>query len=143
MSHRVKSRHTSSTAFTLIELLVVVAIIAILASLLLPALATAKSKAYQTDCLSNLKQMGLALHMYTDDFKDTLPPGPGATPYAGLSDDELPIYNSASSDFQKYLPYYLATYLKLPSPQSVGAGTNVVQEFVCPSYFNSLPGNTI
>jgi prepilin-type N-terminal cleavage/methylation domain-containing protein/prepilin-type processing-associated H-X9-DG protein len=60
-------------AFTLIELLVVIAIIAVLASLLLPALARAKGKARDLACLTNLKQLGVAVRMFSDENEGKLP----------------------------------------------------------------------
>jgi len=61
-------------AFTLLELLVVVAIIGILAALLLPVLGRAKLRAQRIQCVGNLKQFAVALHLYAGDFGDHLPP---------------------------------------------------------------------
>ncbi len=59
--------------FTLIELLVVIAIIAILAAILFPVFAQAREKARQTQCLSNIKQVGLAVLMYSNDWEECFP----------------------------------------------------------------------
>ena len=66
-------RRTSGRAFTLIELLVVIAIIAILAAILFPVFAKAREKARQSSCQSNLKQAGLALQNYVQDYDERMP----------------------------------------------------------------------
>ena len=88
LNHRLRSRSSVSgpsysragftsrkTGFTLIELLVVIAIIAILAAILFPVFAQAREKARQTACLSNVKQISLAMMMYAQDYDETFCPG--------------------------------------------------------------------
>jgi prepilin-type N-terminal cleavage/methylation domain-containing protein/prepilin-type processing-associated H-X9-DG protein len=98
--------------FTLIELLVVIAIIAILAGLIFPVFVNARKSAQKTQCISNLKQMGVAITLYAGDNDDLFP-------YAVDSGDKFrPQIWSGTPDFQAQIPYLpliqdaLQSYLK-------------------------------
>lgn len=96
--------HRASHGFTLIELLVVIAIIGILASMLLPALSSAKQKAWTISCTSNLHQIGIGMKLFADDNAD-LNPESGMTIYWGATDVAPPEGSGKPSWMQQIVSY--------------------------------------
>jgi prepilin-type N-terminal cleavage/methylation domain-containing protein/prepilin-type processing-associated H-X9-DG protein len=76
-----RTRGSSPNGFTLIELLVVIAVIAVLAALLIPGLASAKQAGRRAACMSNLRQVGIAICAYADENEGQIPYGPQAPPF--------------------------------------------------------------
>ena len=110
--------------FTLIELLVVIAIIAILAAILFPVFARAREKARQTSCLSNMKQLGLGMLMYAQDYDETFTRmGHGNQPTPVVPGDNYFNYNSGSSYLYFYRSWASNIYPYIKN----------VQIFICPS----------
>ena len=121
-------------AFTLMELLVVIAITAILAALLLPAMSKAKDTAKAIGCRHNLKQWGLATHLYVTDHEDYLPPEGTPNPTA----------NDTNSGWYVQLPWEL----KLPRYADMPWHTNATVEpgksvWICPSNTRRSNGNNL
>lgn len=115
--------------FTLVELLVVIAIIAILASLLLPAISRAKSMTEQIICNANLKQVGLAYHMYSDDKNDWMIP-------AELSSAQGSIQYEVTGGGGNTAFWWGHTAIYLP----LGTRYKEGRAYVCPSRFKIATG---
>jgi prepilin-type N-terminal cleavage/methylation domain-containing protein len=121
-----KRHRRTDRGFTLIELLVVIAIIAILAAILFPVFAQAREKARMTACLSNCKQIGIAVLMYAQDYDDAIVPWVTGRAYVG----QPAVERSWVSKVQPYIkngdPINVGT---AAAPKWQAAGT-----FICPSF---------
>jgi prepilin-type N-terminal cleavage/methylation domain-containing protein/prepilin-type processing-associated H-X9-DG protein len=109
--------------FTLIELLVVIAIIALLAAILFPVFARARENARRTSCMSNLKQMGLGVMQYSQDFDEGYPPGNYSWDSTGRPAAE------------KWAPANLIYWQQIIDPY-----TKSEQIYVCPSVSRNISG---
>jgi prepilin-type N-terminal cleavage/methylation domain-containing protein/prepilin-type processing-associated H-X9-DG protein len=126
-----------SRGFTLIELLVVIAIIAVLIALLLPAVQAAREAARRTQCINNLKQMGIALHNYHDSLS-VFPPGYiAASPFIDGETDVAPGWSWATMLLPQLEqgPLYssINVYLPVQAPANTTATQTLVTAFICPS----------
>jgi len=129
---------SKNSAFTLIELLVVIAIIAILAAILFPVFAQAKEAAKKTSCLSNMKQMGTALLLYSNDSDDGYPTWNACVWQQVTTGLQNPCTSANEFDPQWYWDSALQPYVKMGNTGVNSAGVSTALDrggvWKCPSY---------
>ncbi|MCW3051300.1 MAG: hypothetical protein JWN14_470 [Chthonomonadales bacterium] len=118
-------------AFTLIELLVVIAVIAVLAAILFPVFAQAREKARQTTCLSNEKQLGIAILAYTQDYDETYPLANYLAPPSVETGMDA---NSRMHWYSMVEPYIKGGYTRTLAVETGTTAGKKLSIYVCPSY---------
>jgi prepilin-type N-terminal cleavage/methylation domain-containing protein/prepilin-type processing-associated H-X9-DG protein len=119
-----RQQHAGERAFTLIELLVVIAIIAILAAILFPVFAQAREQARGSVSLSNFRQVGLAIRMYTSDYDETMPRF-NEYNFVNTSGKVIPITDSTHIGIADDLQPYVKNHPIFHDPDDTQAGTQI------------------
>jgi prepilin-type N-terminal cleavage/methylation domain-containing protein/prepilin-type processing-associated H-X9-DG protein len=148
--YTVVSRRRSS-GFTLIELLVVIAIIAILASILFPVFARAREMARRSSCASNLKQIGLGILQYTQDYDEKMPPYFGSEiqpdPYIKPDGTKM-VPDVASGGFKPLIMPYVKSEQLFACPSDIGDANDSIPYYTMndrnnTSYYFNAASNTV
>ncbi|RZM04883.1 MAG: DUF1559 domain-containing protein, partial [Pedobacter sp.] len=139
-------QHNSKSAFTLIELLVVIAIIAILAAILFPVFGRARENARRSSCQSNLKQIGLGIIQYSQDYDEKIPAGDMGSLASGPN-------GTYEATWDTCVYPYIKSVQILACPSDTGSsvvnnhglyGNNVMRSYSAASnVFSGLPSNTV
>ena len=128
MSFRLAHRRSRGLGFTLVELLVVIGIIALLISILLPALSRAREQAKRVQCLSNLRQLGMAVLIYCNEHHDLMPAGAEGPPQ--ILWDWI-YWDPTTAPYNDFTQGTLAPYLQIA--RGTGDNSNGASIFKCPS----------